>query len=106
MRCLKITCEDEDSDDDDMVDNYRYLCSMFEICVHMVENYRYRYSMFEICCKTQASLSCGFQSYQSLNLERGAVHEIVPTSRLRFDVNLISNLHFYPLLLAHFDNLA
>merc|ERR1719458_2386488 len=39
-----------------------------------------------LCCKTQASLSCGFQSYQSLDLERGAVHEIVPTSRLRFDV--------------------
>ena len=28
MRCLKITCEDEDSDDDDMVDNYRYRCSV------------------------------------------------------------------------------
>merc|ERR1712051_824541 len=26
MRCLKITCEDEDSDDDDMVDNYRPPC--------------------------------------------------------------------------------
>ena len=35
MRCLKITCEDEDSDSDggDMVDNYRYPYSRFDVLI-------------------------------------------------------------------------
>ena len=63
------------------------------------------------CCKTQASLSCGFQSDQSLNLERGAVQEIVPASRFKLNVKTSSPTlcEFYSISIprgfAHFDNL-
>ena len=62
MRCLKITCEDEDSDDDDMVDNYRYQPSWKSLLkrIHI--------------SKFQAPLSRWLQSDQSFNLKRSVLH--------------------------------